>query len=263
MGRERVSGSGRHGPGFRGTARNRGRAVGPRRDADHDQAAGTSARAGWLHEIGPRPILSWTYHSPVGRQTVRQVVYDGPLVVDIAIASWIQAALTGATVASMARVPRLRRAIPPSMSAQLDAWLQITRRGIRVLVDKDGIATRMARSIGETSTSLPSEAEFLNTVHSLFGLLFVAVEATRSQRVVDGTRDGGSTGPGPVVGHVAVARGWDRTGREGHVVRRSPYRAMARSAAQRLFAEDLVWLRREPIMGGSRRDTGSVQRCGA
>ena len=128
-------------------------------------------RAGWLHEIGPRPILSWTYHSPVGRQTVRQVVYDGPLVVDIAIASWIQAALTGATVASMARVPRLRRAIPPSMSAQLDAWLQITRRGIRVLVDKDGIATRMARSIGETSTSLPSEAEFLNTVHSLFGLL--------------------------------------------------------------------------------------------
>ena len=44
-------------------------------------------RGEWLDEIGPRPILSWTYRSPIGRQTVRQVVYDGPLVVDIATTS--------------------------------------------------------------------------------------------------------------------------------------------------------------------------------
>jgi len=128
-------------------------------------------RGEWLAELGPRPILSWTYRSPIGRQTVRQVVYDGPLVVDIATTSWTQAALTGATVAAIARLPRLRHAFPATVSAQLDAWLQITRRGTRALVDKDGIANRMARSIGEESTPAPSEAEFLNTVDSLFGLL--------------------------------------------------------------------------------------------
>ena len=128
-------------------------------------------RGEWLDEIGLRPILSWTYHSPIGQQTVRQVVYDGPLVVDIATTSWTQAALTGATVAAIARLPRLRHALPAPVSAQLEAWLQITRRGTRVLLDKDGIATRMARSIGEELAPAPSEAQFLNTVHSLFGLL--------------------------------------------------------------------------------------------
>jgi aminoglycoside 6-adenylyltransferase len=128
-------------------------------------------RGGWLDEIGPRPILSWTYRSPIGRQIVRQVVYDGPLVVDIATTSWTQAALTGATITAIARLPWLRRAFGAPISTQLEAWLQITRRGTRVLLDKDGIATRMAASIDEVSIFRPSEAEFLNTVHSLFGLL--------------------------------------------------------------------------------------------
>ena len=59
-------------------------------------------QADWRGEIGPLPILSWTYRSPIGNQTVRQVVYDGPLVVDIAITSWIQATLAAATVAAIA-----------------------------------------------------------------------------------------------------------------------------------------------------------------
>jgi len=125
----------------------------------------------WLAEVGPAPVLSWTYRSPVGGQTVRQVVYDGPFVVDIATTSWVQAALTGVTVAAIARLPRLRRALPPTMAEQLDTWIGIARRGTRVALDKDGIATRMARPLGGASAPRPSEAEFLNAVHSLFGLL--------------------------------------------------------------------------------------------
>jgi aminoglycoside 6-adenylyltransferase len=98
-------------------------------------------------------------------------VYDGPFVVDVATTSWIQAALSGAAVAAITRFPRLRSAFPPTVVQQLDAWLQITRRGTHVALDKDGIATRMARSLGHASTPLPSEAEFLNTVQSVFGLL--------------------------------------------------------------------------------------------
>jgi hypothetical protein len=99
------------------------------------------------------------------------VVYDGPFVVDVATTSWIQAALSGVAVAAITRFPQLRRVFPSTVAQQLDTWLEIARRGTHVALDKDGIATRMARSPGGVSTPLPSEAEFLNTVQSLFGLL--------------------------------------------------------------------------------------------
>jgi len=125
----------------------------------------------WLAEVGRAPVLSWTYRSPVGGQTVRQVVYDGPFVVDIATTWWVLAALSGATVAAIARFPQLRRVFSSTVVEQLDTWTQITSRGAHVALDKDGIATRMARPVDGASTPLPSEAEYLNTVHSLFALL--------------------------------------------------------------------------------------------
>jgi aminoglycoside 6-adenylyltransferase len=128
-------------------------------------------RGEWLAEVGPAPVLSWTYRSPVGGPTVRQIVYDGPFVVDVATTSWVQAGLSGAAVAAIARFPPLRGVFPPTVVEQLDAWLQITRRGTHIALDKDGIATRMARSRGGASTRLPLEAEFLNAIQSFFGLV--------------------------------------------------------------------------------------------
>jgi hypothetical protein len=128
-------------------------------------------RGEWLADLSPAPVLSWTYRSPVGGQTVRQIVYDGPFVVDVATTSWIQAALSGVAVAAITRLPQLRRVFPPTSAQQLDAWSQITRGGALVALDKDGIATRMARSLDGPSTPLPSAADFLNTVQSFFGLL--------------------------------------------------------------------------------------------
>lgn len=125
----------------------------------------------WLDSIDPQPMFSWTYQSPVGGETVRQAIYDGPLVVDIALVSSVQAFLLGLAVMGLSRLSFLRRHLPASLTRQLDVWLVITRRGTKVLVDKNGLANRMAISVAPVSPRVPTQEAYLNTVHSFFGLI--------------------------------------------------------------------------------------------
>ena len=114
--------------------------------------------------------FSWTYQSPVGGQTVRQAIYGGPLVVDIAIVSSVQAFLVGMAVRGLFQLSALRRHLPVSLSLQLHAWLAITGRGTKVLLDKQGLAKRMTASATKVGPRLPTQDEHVNTVFSLFGL---------------------------------------------------------------------------------------------
>jgi hypothetical protein len=124
----------------------------------------------WLDLIDPPPLFSWTYRSPVGGETVRQAIYAGPLVVDIALVSSVQAFLVALAVSRLSRLSVLRRHLPVSLTLQLDAWLAITGRGTKVLLDKQGLAKRMAAS-AEVAPKVPTQDVYLNTVHSLFGLI--------------------------------------------------------------------------------------------
>ena len=125
----------------------------------------------WLDLIDPPPLFSWTYPSPVGAQTVRQAIYDGPLIVDIALVSSVQAFLLGMAVKGLSQLSVLRRHLPVSLTLQLDAWLAITGRGTKVLLDKHGLAKRMVASVAEVAPKVPKQHVYLNTVHSLFGLI--------------------------------------------------------------------------------------------
>jgi aminoglycoside 6-adenylyltransferase len=125
----------------------------------------------WLELIDPPPLFSWTYQSPVGGQAVCQAIYGGPLVVDIALVSSVQAFLLGQAVMVLSRHSLLRRHLPASLTLQLDVWLAITRRGTKVLLDKDGLANRMAISVAQVLPTLPTQEAYLNTVHSFFGLI--------------------------------------------------------------------------------------------
>jgi aminoglycoside 6-adenylyltransferase len=125
----------------------------------------------WLERIDPPPLFSWIYQSPIGGQTVRQAVYEGPLVVDIALVSRLQAFLLGLVVIGLNRFPVLRRQLPASQAAQLEAWCAITVRGTKVLLDTHGLAQRMSVSLAPEAPKVPTEDVYLNTVHSLFGLL--------------------------------------------------------------------------------------------
>jgi hypothetical protein len=124
----------------------------------------------WLGSIAPA-LISWTYQSPVGGQRVGQAIYDGPLVVDLAFVSSIQAALLGMAVSGLARRPALRRRLPRTATSQMDAWLAITARGTKVLFDRVGLARRIAAPVLQGPHELPREADYLNTVYSALGLI--------------------------------------------------------------------------------------------
>jgi hypothetical protein len=125
----------------------------------------------WLDSIDPQPMFSWTYQSPVGGETVRQAIYDGPLVVDIALVSNVQAFLLGLAVMGLSRLSFLRRHLPALLTLQLDIWLAITRRGTKVLLDKNRLANRMAISVEPVSPRVPTQEAYLNAVHSFLGLI--------------------------------------------------------------------------------------------
>ena len=131
----------------------------------------TFSNPAWLDSIDPAPSFSWTYRPPLGGGLVHQAIYEGPLVVDVAPLSKTQAVLTGLSIEAVFRFPMLRRALP-GLSSQLDTWRSVASRGVAILLDKDGIASRMVRHSGGGSVSLtsPTEGAFLNTVYSLFGL---------------------------------------------------------------------------------------------
>lgn len=123
----------------------------------------------WLDDVGVSPLFSWAYRAPVGGQVVRQVVYEGPLVVDVGVTSVAQSLMAGVAVSSL-RHASMRRRMPSTFVSQLDAWVDIVRRGTQVLVDKDRIAGRMVRSMPVRKHAEPSEEAFLNTVRTVFGL---------------------------------------------------------------------------------------------
>jgi hypothetical protein len=125
----------------------------------------------WLDSIDPPPLFSWAYQSPVGGQTVRQAIYGGPLVVDIALVSSVQALLLGMAVLGLTQLSALRRQLPVSLSLQLDAWLAITGRGTKVLLDEHGLAKRMVASVADVAPKAPTQEVYLNNVHSMFGLI--------------------------------------------------------------------------------------------
>jgi hypothetical protein len=124
----------------------------------------------WLDSIGPAPLFFWTYPSPIGGQYVSQAIYEGPLIVDIALVSTVQSFLLGTAVKSLPRLSALGRHLPASLTLQLDAWLVITGRGTKILVDKHGLGERMTAPIANVAAVLPTRDSYLNTVYSLFGL---------------------------------------------------------------------------------------------
>jgi aminoglycoside 6-adenylyltransferase len=125
----------------------------------------------WLESVHPSACLSWTYESPIGGQRVVQAIYDGPLVVDLAFVSSLQAFLLGVALGGLTRRPTLRGRLSSRASSQIDAWSAIVDRGTKVLFDRAGLARRIASSTEQVTRRLPTEDDYLNTVHSALGLL--------------------------------------------------------------------------------------------
>lgn len=104
---------------------------------------------GWLHHVG-EPLLTFVEPTPDGVGHERRVLFAGGLDVDF----------VPDPVAGLRQM--LADGLPPD-----DA--DMIRRGVRVLVDKDGLAARLVGSTVDPPTYLPpSEPEFLNLVHDFW-----------------------------------------------------------------------------------------------
>jgi len=107
----------------------------------------------WIQNMGT-PLLTFLEPTATGGETERRVLFEGMLDVDFSIIS-------------KERVGQLLKEIPPDVAAQLADTFS---RGIRVLVDKDGMIPQLLSRIpfGKTVSSFPPEKQEFYEVVSDF-----------------------------------------------------------------------------------------------
>jgi aminoglycoside 6-adenylyltransferase len=108
------------------------------------------AAGGWVEAIGV-PWLAFVEKTPDGRLSERRVLFEGGLDVDFAF-------MPVDLVREM-----LKTGVDPDLADMI-------RRGVRVLVDKDGLAAQMlaAAPIAAQPPQAPSEAEFLQIANDFW-----------------------------------------------------------------------------------------------
>jgi aminoglycoside 6-adenylyltransferase len=129
------------------------------------------AKADWLEAIG-KPLLTFFETTPAGDKE-RRTLFEGGLDVDFALIPRRIIQQLRYYLQVRNRFPLLLRLLPRKMTWQMQQeaaeFAAIIDRGVRLLVDKDGITATM--SLGVSSTPLyqpPSQAEFLNVVNDFW-----------------------------------------------------------------------------------------------
>jgi len=127
--------------------------------------------AGWLHDLG-RPWLTWLIENPVGSRNVLHAVFDGPVVVDFAVVSSLETRWASPLLRLLARAPKVVERLPRGLSAQIEAWFEIQRRGRPlVLLDKDGSASRLyGGRVPPRVSRPPSPRDFAEVVGGFWSL---------------------------------------------------------------------------------------------
>lgn len=116
----------------------------------------------WINHFG-RPLLTFIEPTSTGDEKERRVLYEGMLDVDFAIIP-------------QERVMRLFQSRDQTIEAKADsqALAQISNllgRGVRVLIDKDGIASQLSAlsaSLKKPPPPRPTQVEFLEVVNDFF-----------------------------------------------------------------------------------------------
>lgn len=138
--------------------------------------------AAWLGSFG-RPWFTYATTTPAGGQAERRVVFDGAVEFDFAVVPRRTLTLAAHVLALMARFPRVARLLPQQASNQLALLAEMVRRGMRVELDKDGLATRLQRvEISARPSRPPTESEFVDVVLKFWhGPIWVAKHLHRGE----------------------------------------------------------------------------------
>jgi aminoglycoside 6-adenylyltransferase len=119
----------------------------------------------WLEDIAPTWV---TYPDPGG--VVRHVLFEGGLDAGVAVLANNTVKQAVRVVPLLRRVPMLLRLLPKGLSQQISRDIasaaEYYRRGVRVILDKDGLATRFLSLFPADSQphAPPTEADFLEVV---------------------------------------------------------------------------------------------------
>jgi len=127
--------------------------------------------AGWLADFG-RPLLTFTEGTAGGSATrERRALFEGGLDVDFALVPVRLARSMARWLRLQKRAPFLLRFLPAAarVRGEVEVFAGVQRRGVRVLVDKDGFGRMFPLLEGKApAPALPSREEFLNAVNDFW-----------------------------------------------------------------------------------------------
>lgn len=167
----------------------------------------------WLDRIEP-PWLTYVIQTPLGDKIARGAIFRGGRVtVDFAFVGRWSLPAGIVLLGALSRSPGLASWLPSVLQNQLAALARMVRAGTRALVDKDGVAARLGRTVVSwPRRTPPSEREFADVVATFWGtILWTAKKVLRGDlwRSIEGGRDARGLLLQMIEWHAGATHGWD------------------------------------------------------
>jgi aminoglycoside 6-adenylyltransferase len=122
------------------------------------------ARTDWLAAI-EKPWLAVKEPTPIGGQEILLVTFEGGTKVDISVVPSRTFALAARAVGILRRYPAAMSLLPGVARERLLALSDVLNRGLRVVLDKDGVARHLeAGGLPMAAPTPPTEDEFADLV---------------------------------------------------------------------------------------------------
>jgi aminoglycoside 6-adenylyltransferase len=142
----------------------------------------------WLAQFGE----VWLTHvddAPVGGVVERRAVFEGALELDLVVLSRLDLKLARWAMQLVGRLPAALHILPRSVRGGLAAVSEVFSRGIRPLVDKDGLMAPLPAALAPRQNTRPSAEQFRATNDRFWhGAIWVAKHLRRGElwRAKDG-----------------------------------------------------------------------------
>jgi len=150
----------------------------------------------WLESIG-NPLLTFVQNTPTGGQRERRVLFDSGLDVDFTIVSNAEAKSLVRFLRLRSRFPQLLQLLPKAkcrkITQEITDFAGIIHRGMRVLIDKDGVAVYLPLLNDDSfffAPPKPSQTEFLAVLNEFWYLAILMTKKLRRGELWTASRIG-------------------------------------------------------------------------
>jgi aminoglycoside 6-adenylyltransferase len=146
------------------------------------------ARPQWLAAV-ETPWLTVKEPTPIGGQEILLVTFEGGAKVDISVVPSRAFALAARAIGILRRHPAGISVVPRVARKRLVALSDVLNRGLRVVLDKDGVARHLqSRGLPTLAPTAPSEHEFLDLVARFLNeQVWIALKMRRGELFVAST----------------------------------------------------------------------------